>query len=117
VGDIRYSIGSTPEGWVRLFRAWSYFLDRESSGLRFLVPETLRFQETAYGQGEGLALVNGLELGFYQTETQHLSLVLHGADEATDLRLATGTIERICQHWSSISGESFHLERQEDDRQ
>jgi hypothetical protein len=45
--------------------------------LSCFMPEDSQWEQINYGQGEGQLLVNGCEWGFYYTDDNSLSVVLH----------------------------------------
>ncbi len=63
------------------------------SELSCFVPDFYEWKQINYGQGEGQVLISGCEWGFYYTDNDSLSVVLH--DGSVPINEATRFIELV----------------------
>lgn len=80
----------------------------DDSQLHWLFPPDLPCEQLNYGQGEGQALLDGAEWGFYYDRSGDLDVVMHSGELA--LERAAKVVELICEQMERHLGVAFQFE-------
>ena len=100
--DKSFTMACSPEGMRRIRRALYLSQALGFTGICFLVPRHIHYQDYNYGQGEGQFDIGEIEIGIYYDNSYQRVLVIHDFVE-TRHDESFALVEDFCKWWTKIA--------------